>query len=178
MEYCKRAAKNSRSHEIGVIGFLLSCKQAYTEGIDVLCSTNCISIKTEPLLLHLPELLLRDRLASIASLEIVVEAHIYKQENGRFSYSLDHLKPMLDNIARHCCHLRRLCLSFIVEQRHDHYVLNGPALPLIDAFWRSTRLRRMRFDLPDKDYFEIKTPGPLIVHPYEGPIERPFGRSK
>jgi hypothetical protein len=103
-----------KAHDIGVMGFLLSCRQAYTEGINVLYSANCISIRTERLLLDFPKLMLHSRLESITSLEIVVEAHEVEQENGRTSFKLDHLEPILDSIVTHCRHLRRLCLSFIV----------------------------------------------------------------
>jgi hypothetical protein len=50
----------------GVIGFLLSCKQAYAEGIHVLWSTNTILISSEPLLLHLPSLIAPARLSSLS----------------------------------------------------------------------------------------------------------------
>ncbi|KAF2124897.1 hypothetical protein P153DRAFT_370244 [Dothidotthia symphoricarpi CBS 119687] len=178
MDSCKRTGKTSNAHDIGIMGFLLSCRQAYTEGIDILYSANCISIKTEPLLLHLPKLILHDRLASITSLEMIVEAHDAEQENGRASFKLDHLEPILDNVVTHCRHLRRLCLSFTVWQRHGHDLLDGPALPLVDAFWRSTQLRNMRVELPTRDYSAATISEPMIDHPREAPIKRLFGRSR
>ncbi|KAI8940057.1 hypothetical protein NX059_003776 [Plenodomus lindquistii] len=179
MESRKNTGGILDAHDIGIMGFLLSCRQAYTEGINVLYSANCISIKTEPLLLHLPKLILHNRLASITSLEVIVEAHCLRQEeNGGLSFHLDHLKPILDNVATHCRHLQELCLSFIVEQRHGHEVLDGPALPLVDAFWRSMQLRNMRVELPSRDYSEAKVTDPKEGdHPLEGPIKRPFGKS-
>lgn len=173
-----RTLRISNGYEIGIMGFLLSCRQAYTEGIDVLYSANCISIKTEPLLLHLPRLIPHSRLASITSLEMVVEAHSVKQENGRFSYQLDHLEPFLDNAVTHCRHLRKFLVSFIVWQRHGHDLLDGPALPLLDAFWRSTQLRYMRVELPSRDYFAVETVESMITHPLEAPIKEVFGTSR
>ena len=178
IESCKRTGKISDAHDIGIMGFLLSCRQAYTEGIDVLYSANCISIKTEPLLLHLPKLILHNRLALITSLEIVAEAHRVDQENGRSSFKLDHLAPVLDNIVTHCRHLRGLCLSFIVWQRHGHDPLDGPALPLVDAFWRSKQLRNMRVELPSRDYRAAKSSNPITDHPREALTESLFERSR
>lgn len=41
-------------YKVGIMGFLLSCKQAYTQGIDILYSTNIITIQTTVLLFYLP----------------------------------------------------------------------------------------------------------------------------
>jgi hypothetical protein len=177
LEGRKRESNTLHSHDIGIMGFLLSCKKAYSEGIDVLYSANCISIMTEPLLLGLPKFILHDRLASITSLEIMVRAHLIKQADGESSWRLDHLGPILENIARHCRHLRRFCLCFTVRQRHGHDLLDGPALPLVDAFWRSTRLRRMRVELPYRDYCAAKT-SDSGDHPRETPKKGPFSSSR
>ena len=67
----EREGKFPEEYKVGIMGFLLSCRQAYSEGIDVLYSHNCISIQSEPLLQHLPQLIAPHRLASITSLEIV-----------------------------------------------------------------------------------------------------------
>jgi hypothetical protein len=166
-----------KAHDIGIMGFLLSCRQAYTEGINVLYSANCISVRTERLLLDFPKLMLHSRLESITSLEIVVEAHEVEQENGRTSFKLDHLEPILDNIVTHCRHLRRLCLSFIVWQRHGHDLLDGPALPLLDAFCKSTQLREMRVELPTRDWSAVKTTQLMDDHPREAPVNNVLGRS-
>ena len=176
-ERIERTGIISNAHTIGIMGFLLSCKQAYIEGIDFLYSANWISIKAEALLLQLPKLILHNRLASITSLEMVIKAHCVKQEDGRLSWRLEHLGPILDNVVTHCRHLRRFCLSFIVWQRYGHDLLDGPALPLIDAFWRSTRLRNMRVELPYRDYSVVRGSGPIIDHPCEPPVTKVFGRS-
>ncbi|USP74836.1 hypothetical protein yc1106_02110 [Curvularia clavata] len=159
---------------IGIMGFLLSCRQAYAEGIEVLYSTNYISMHSEFLLSHLPKLIPHNRLASITSLEIVVKAHFIKQENGRSSYNLDHLELVLDNIVKHCGHLCRFCLSFVIDERHGHALLDGPALSLADAFWRTTQLRIMKVELPERDYwpawdYQLQ---PKHDHPCEGPTKR------
>lgn len=135
----------------GIMGFLLSCRHAYTEGIDILYSTNCISIESEPLLLHLPQLLPSKRLASITSLEMLVRAHRIEHADGSSSFSMDHLKPILDHVAMLCHHLRGLCLSFVVDSDCCE-LLDGPTLPLVDSFYKSKPLRNMRVELPTADY--------------------------
>jgi hypothetical protein len=47
---------------VGIMGFLLSCRQAYTEGIGFLYSANSIFIQSETLLLNLPGLIPANRL--------------------------------------------------------------------------------------------------------------------
>jgi hypothetical protein len=158
------------------MGFLLSCRQAYTEGIDVLYSASCISIQSQPLLLHLPMLIPLNRLASITSLEIIITAHRIEQDNGRPSFNLDHLKPILDNIVTHCHHIRSLCLSFMVASR-GHEILDGPALPLVDAFYRSMHLRNMRVELPARAYWLACNYQSMDDHPREAPAKGPFERS-
>jgi hypothetical protein len=167
---CK--GKFPEEYHVGIIGFLLSCRQAYTEGVDILYSANCINIQSEPLLLHLPQLILPNRLASITSLEIVITAHYIKQDNDRPSFNLPHLKPILDNIVTHCHHLRILWLAFMGNETLT-------ALPLVDAFYRSKRLRNMRVELPARVYwlacnFESKN---NYAHPREAPARGPLEKS-
>jgi hypothetical protein len=172
----ERKGKFPEEYNVGIMGFLLSCRQAYTEGIDVLYSANCISIQSEPLLLHLPQLIPPNRLASITSLEMVITAHRIEQDNGRPSFNVDHLKPILDNIVTHCHHLRSFCLSFMVASR-GHEILDGPALPLVDAFYRSMQLRNMRVELPTRAYWSACNYESKDDHPYEAPAKGPFDRS-
>ncbi|CRK34325.1 hypothetical protein BN1723_005982 [Verticillium longisporum] len=63
------------NREIGIMAFLVSCKQAYFETIDILYGTNIIVLSSEVLMLHLPELLVPQRLESITSLELLIKAH-------------------------------------------------------------------------------------------------------
>lgn len=161
----------------GIMGFLLSCRQAYAEGIDVLYSANCIHIFREPLLLHLPQLIPNNRLGSITSLEVVVAAHRIQQDNSRSSFSFDHLKLILENIETHCNHLRSFCLSLLVHSRTCQ-VLDSPALPLIDTFYHSMRLRNMRVELPSVSYRKTGDSRSTGSHPREAPIKRALGKSK
>ncbi|XEV03122.1 hypothetical protein FSHL1_008409 [Fusarium sambucinum] len=63
------------TESIGIMGWLLSCRQNYAETIDILYSMNTILIYDEPLLTHLTQLILPHRLALITSLEITWPAN-------------------------------------------------------------------------------------------------------
>lgn len=139
---------------LGITGFLLSCRQGYIEGIDVLYSANCISINNETLLIHLPQLIPFERLASITSFELVVTAHRIQEDNGGKSFNIDHVKPILDNVATHFQHLRSLCISFITHS-YGHEILDGPALSLVDEFYRCRQLRHMKVDIPARDFSKM-----------------------
>ncbi|KAK1249333.1 hypothetical protein MKX07_002849 [Trichoderma sp. CBMAI-0711] len=56
---------------IGAMGWLCSCRQAYMEGIDVLYATNTFHTASKAMILSLPSILLPQRLASIASVELL-----------------------------------------------------------------------------------------------------------
>ncbi|KXX83064.1 hypothetical protein MMYC01_200467 [Madurella mycetomatis] len=56
---------------VGVMGWLLACRQAYVEGMDVLYGTNTIHMASLPLLLHLPRLLSPQALGTITSVELI-----------------------------------------------------------------------------------------------------------
>ncbi|KAK2739956.1 hypothetical protein FQN57_006275 [Myotisia sp. PD_48] len=55
---------------IGALGWLLTCRQAYIEGIEVLYRTNWLCIEGTPLLRRVPDLLLPQRCSSITSLHL------------------------------------------------------------------------------------------------------------
>uniref|UniRef100_A0A0B7KK20 DUF7730 domain-containing protein n=1 Tax=Bionectria ochroleuca TaxID=29856 RepID=A0A0B7KK20_BIOOC len=65
------AQDGEASCNIGAMGWLLSCRQAYKEGIEVLYSTNTIHSASKLMLLNLDKLLLPQRLSSIKSLELI-----------------------------------------------------------------------------------------------------------
>jgi len=158
---------------VGIMGFLLSCKQAYTEGIDFLYSANCINIQSEILLLNLPRLIPTNRLTSMTSLQIVIRAHWIEQGNEGPFLNLGHLRPILDNIITHCHSLRSFCLAFLGasdKYGRKYEILHGPALPMLDAFYRSKRLRDMRVELPAEAFKQVNT-WKSIDHPREAPAK-------
>ncbi|PVH93369.1 hypothetical protein DM02DRAFT_574504 [Periconia macrospinosa] len=149
-----------RQDNWGVMGFLLSCRQAYAQGIDFLYSANRIHIQSQILLYKLPCFIPTNRLASITSLEIVVKTYRIEQENktALTPLNLDHLQPILDNIVTHCHSLRIFYLAFSgvgkfhdnSREMHSREILDGAVLPMLDAFYHSMQLRAMRFELPDE----------------------------
>ncbi|KAH6995884.1 hypothetical protein BKA56DRAFT_472834 [Ilyonectria sp. MPI-CAGE-AT-0026] len=56
---------------IGIMGWLLSCRQAYLEGIEVLYSTNTFNMASKEMVMNLPRLLIPQRLEAITSVEIL-----------------------------------------------------------------------------------------------------------
>lgn len=136
--------------QVGIMGFLLSCKQAYIEGIEILYGTNCISIASEPLMRHLPDLIPPQRLASVTSIELLVRAHESRQDDGAWILEFGHLTPILDHLTTHCRHhLRSVCLSLEMSfLACSEQFLDGPTLSSIDAFFLSMQLRDMRLEVP------------------------------
>ncbi|KAF7511751.1 hypothetical protein GJ744_003482 [Endocarpon pusillum] len=63
---------------LGVMGWLLACRQAYLEGLDVLYSTNTVHLSSIVLTRHLPLLILPQRLVSITSLELLWDLVLFR----------------------------------------------------------------------------------------------------
>ena len=132
---------------------------SYAEGIDVLYGTNTIVIDSEPLMLHLPQLTLPQRLRSITSLELLIKAHVHmgRTENGSsiiVGADFNQLPPVLEMLPAHFKSLRRLHLSLHcgVYAPPDRIELDG-TLSTIDACYRSMRessgqLQTMTIELP------------------------------
>ncbi|UNI17758.1 hypothetical protein JDV02_004078 [Purpureocillium takamizusanense] len=57
--------------QIGVLGWLLACRQAYAEGVEVIYKTNTIHIRSPILLRCIQDLVPRQRLSEMTSLELV-----------------------------------------------------------------------------------------------------------
>ncbi|CAI6332969.1 unnamed protein product [Periconia digitata] len=132
------------------MGLLVSCRQAYAEGIESLYSQHVITTQSEKLLLDFPRLVPTFHLANITRLGIVVYAH-WDEKLDASVLNLNHLQPILDNLSTHFHRLRDFNLSFIgTRDRHNPgcEFLQGPALPMLDAFHSSKRLRSMRVELP------------------------------
>ncbi|KAF6823161.1 hypothetical protein CMUS01_10808 [Colletotrichum musicola] len=58
---------------LGVMGWLLTCREAYIEGVDVLYSKNRFHVNSSRLSRHLPQVLLPSRLAAITQVELIWE---------------------------------------------------------------------------------------------------------
>ncbi|EAS34741.3 uncharacterized protein CIMG_00095 [Coccidioides immitis RS] len=67
---------------IGAMGWLLTCRQAYVEGVEVLYGTNRIRIEGTYLLRRLPDLLLPQRRAAIRSVQLYWNIHPWLDSPG------------------------------------------------------------------------------------------------
>ncbi len=109
---------------IGVMGWLLACRQTYAEGIDVLYSTNTFFLESTALFdalfcpapHHAHQLLLPQRLASITSLELRWELLLWgKITHSRdYPWTSDPLTPLFADKGRAqlAVHLRYLGEAF------------------------------------------------------------------
>ncbi|CAG7566155.1 unnamed protein product [Fusarium equiseti] len=100
---------------IGIMGWLLSCRQNYAETIDILYSKNTILIYDEPLLTRLDQLILPHRLAAITSLEIRWSAELHEHWNTLF----DQLEP------RCFPNLKRLYISARFDWDHKPHTMSA-----------------------------------------------------
>ncbi|KAG8668092.1 hypothetical protein FPOAC1_007460 [Fusarium poae] len=92
---------DSVRQKVGVIGWLLSCRQNYAEGIDVLYSTNSIVMSGKAMIAHIPQLLLPQRLASMTSIEVrwpMMPEPPSKFETDADFLSDDSLPPLPDSL--------------------------------------------------------------------------------
>ncbi|KAF5252511.1 hypothetical protein FANTH_2405 [Fusarium anthophilum] len=110
---CDMWSKNSKDLYgcwIGAMGWLQTCRQAYTEGIDVLYTTNTIHISSATLLVDLTTYILPQRVSSIRSLEIIwfVETDVCIGKNLPRERDLNAILRILD---RHFPDLKRLNLA-------------------------------------------------------------------
>ncbi|VTT81077.1 unnamed protein product [Fusarium fujikuroi] len=79
---------------IGAMGWLLSCRQAYIEGVEVLYGSNTIHLGSKTLLDNLPALLLSQRLSIIPGLEVVWSVGTHEHQ-GRVARNQDELEKIL-----------------------------------------------------------------------------------
>ncbi|KAF4943212.1 hypothetical protein FGADI_13561 [Fusarium gaditjirri] len=86
--------------EIGVMGWLLSCRQNYMETIDVLYSTNTLILGDSCLLEHFPSLLTPQRLGVMTSLEITWTLKKHFTANQDYDdIDVGHLKSLFDLLS-------------------------------------------------------------------------------
>ncbi|KAF5253604.1 hypothetical protein FANTH_1532 [Fusarium anthophilum] len=103
---------------IGIMGWLLSCRQNYAEAIDILYSKNTIIMANEAMGKHLPQLLLPHRLAPITSLEISWNLKS-RYESGIWDIDEADLKHVCEIIPTQFPRLRRLYLSLERSWHND-----------------------------------------------------------
>lgn len=102
---------------IGAMGWLLTCRKPYLEGIDVLYKTNCFHIKGFPLLCRLPSLLPQPRLADITAVELLWDLDPPESSSKGISQGCDKLKvisglsSMMESLTTTLPILTRMYLS-------------------------------------------------------------------
>ncbi|KAM0288330.1 hypothetical protein ACHAQK_009724 [Fusarium lateritium] len=131
---------------MGVMGWLQSCRQNYAETIDILYSTNTIVLSGDATIMHLEQLVERPRLEVVTSLE--VKCSLKEDSNV--------LKEVLSKLASQGGQfpsLRRLYVSVEVGL-HQQQLL--PALQLIDQFVDNRpNLDECAFALPMEWFREV-----------------------
>ncbi|KAM5357506.1 hypothetical protein ACJZ2D_016196 [Fusarium nematophilum] len=142
----------SKCH-IGIMGWLLSCRQNYAEAIDVLYSTNTIAMTGEAMLVHLSQLLLPQRLAAITSLEISWPLKTRYVGDSWLVADEAHLNVILQLLSAEFPGLRRLYVSLEESDRlrFFHKEEYFPAIQhyLDDFVGRMPLLDECTFALPD-----------------------------
>jgi hypothetical protein len=97
------------------MGWLLTCRQAYREGIEVLYGTNVYHIQGGYLLWHLPHLLLPQRLASIKAVELLWDVHTrdyspWDKDYPHESVPMDGYRALIEALPKTLPNLRFLYL--------------------------------------------------------------------
>ncbi|KAK4200770.1 hypothetical protein QBC40DRAFT_264771 [Triangularia verruculosa] len=153
---------------IGIVGFLMSCKQAYLEALPVLYERNLFHLSSDLMLRRLPYILPTQRLESIATVELVWDLYprklnnVYCEKHERtrqltsFEERLEGLRVMMQQLASRMPGLRNvwLCLQSNVlpdkiakEERVDAV---GRVLTTIDqGILQLTKLENARVAFPD-----------------------------
>ncbi|KAK3313317.1 hypothetical protein B0H66DRAFT_522255 [Apodospora peruviana] len=106
---------------VGVMGWLLTCRQAYAEGIQVLYGTNTFHISSLDLQLNLPRLVPSHHLAGIRSLELLWKLDTFKAFHGSSHLPTgkeDHVRPLWADPSRRDSALHVLC--GLISQTFPH----------------------------------------------------------
>ncbi|CAJ0542417.1 Ff.00g000670.m01.CDS01 [Fusarium sp. VM40] len=111
--YTKFAGKPD-SCWIGAMGWLLTCRQAYVEGTEILYGTNIIHISSQPLINNLGMLIRPRSLSMITSLEIVFDLSTHEHQ-GKLVPSQSELERNLQMLDTHFPQLISLHLGIRVE---------------------------------------------------------------
>ncbi|KFY81649.1 hypothetical protein V500_11226 [Pseudogymnoascus sp. VKM F-4518 (FW-2643)] len=137
---------------IGIMGWLLVCRQAYADGIDILFTTNTFYLKSPDLLQYLSRIILPQRLRAITSLEI---CWLNKFDKSR-------IKVLWDNPTTEDSELHDLCR--MVPQAFPHVLRLDITLlcdirPIGDDF--------TRLSLPEARELTVSAMERVILGPVE-----------
>lgn len=95
---------------IEVLGWLLSCREAYLETVNVLYGNNTLHIARTYLFLGLPRLFMPERLTAIRDIELLLDFEL-TTSNGQ-TLRTNNICTFLDALPRTLPNLKRLYLSF------------------------------------------------------------------
>ncbi|KAI1008734.1 hypothetical protein LB504_002013 [Fusarium proliferatum] len=115
--YCAMWTKQTDKPDscwIGAVGWLLTCRQAYIEGTEVLYGTNTIHISSKPLLTNLSTLIPRRSLLLISSLEVMFRLDTDRQQGKAFP-NLQQLEQDLLILDTHFPSLLRLHIGLRLD---------------------------------------------------------------
>lgn len=133
------------------------------EGIGVLYRTNTIHLSGTALSLHIPQLLLPQRLSDISSLEIVWPLKLHNERGSRAISADDYIEP-LPAILSKFPNLARLQLALKTDQRVSDQVDFQRLLEPLDAL-----VRRFK---PTLDQFAVSLPRSMFAQLYEPTRDR------
>ncbi|KAF4973147.1 hypothetical protein FSARC_491 [Fusarium sarcochroum] len=165
---------------VGIIGWLLSCRQNYAEAIDVLYSTNTIIMTSEAMICSLPRLILPVRLATITSLEISWD--LKTRQKGQRPEGLDEsdLDVVLKTLSVSFPSLRRLYLSF---RKSRHFRIScTPDLQIVQTAM-NTRLDDFAHNMTSLREFAVSLPPWLFeclfqdTPPEDSPLGHGYSKS-
>ncbi|KAG9258057.1 uncharacterized protein F5Z01DRAFT_315994 [Emericellopsis atlantica] len=132
---------------IGAMDWLLSCRQAYEEGIHILYGTNTFFLSSDFLLAHLADYILPQRLAQMTSFEVILDLPLYKSHQSLFRPSSAALVSVLRGLSKTGMRQLYLCL-------HDHCLWGSlleidpvHILDTIDTFILSSRMESVVLEI-------------------------------
>ncbi|KFY93212.1 hypothetical protein V500_03825 [Pseudogymnoascus sp. VKM F-4518 (FW-2643)] len=123
--------------QIGVMGWLLSCKQAYLEGVDILYKTNTIHIASPILMQSIQDVISWQRLQDITSLELVWKSEILPLQLGFTGSNNSRPRPLAMPIFP-CLRILRISFQKLVYDEEDYSL--GIVYPYEDKKILSHRL--------------------------------------
>ena len=153
---------------VGVLGWVLTCRRAYIEGIDVLYSTNRFHVAHAGLAICLPRLLPPRHVASINEVELLWNlsipsvAHFLRNSDNKDELRDSDRLAMLAHLPQSFPNLRYLYLSIVDGLRtlgpwaiggREAYEATEEVLRAVDAVVkRMSRLQECRVALPSTMY--------------------------
>ncbi|KAH7322893.1 hypothetical protein B0I35DRAFT_407314 [Stachybotrys elegans] len=140
-----------QKYQIGIMGWLLSCRQAYLEGIDILYNTNMFQIQGRFLISTIDQLLLPQRLASISYLEL----NLTTGYDTSFEYRKDRMATdtftALEKILTCMPALKRLFISIKLKTSLEGIWMRETYMKIlgsVDMFCRGQLDSNMKLEVP------------------------------